>query len=84
MSVTLHLENFGDLKFELHCKEAPLACRNFLALCAKGYYNGTKFHRNIRGFIIQGGDPLGTGKGGKSIYPTESGFFHDEIMDSAA
>ena len=81
MSVTLHLEGFGDLKFELHCKEAPLACRNFLSLCAKGYYTGTKFHRNIRGFILQGGDPAGTGKGGESIYPTESKFFSDEICE---
>ncbi len=52
MSVTLHLDGFGDLKFELYCKEAPLACRNFLALCAKGYYDKSKFHRNIKGFIL--------------------------------
>ena len=81
MSVTLHLEGFGDLKFELQCKEAPMACRNFLSLCAKGYYNESKFHRNIRGFILQGGDPTGTGKGGESIYPTENKFFHDEISE---
>ena len=81
MSVTLHLEGFGDLKFELQCKEAPMACRNFLALSAKNYYSGTKFHRNIRGFIIQGGDPTGTGKGGESIYPTENKFFADEITE---
>lgn len=52
MSVTLHIELFGDLKFELFCQEAPKTCRNFLALCASGYYNGSKFHRNIRGFIL--------------------------------
>ena len=81
MAVTLHIEGFGDMKFELFCKEAPMACRNFLALSAKGYYNGSKFHRNIRGFILQGGDPTGTGKGGESIYPTESKFFHDELVE---
>jgi peptidyl-prolyl cis-trans isomerase-like 3 len=41
-----------------------------LALCAKGYYNNTIFHRNIKDFIIQGGDPTKTGKGGESIYGT--------------
>ena len=51
MSVTLHLP-LGDLKFELYCKESPMACRNFLGLCARNYYTGTKFHRNIKGFII--------------------------------
>ena len=81
MSVTVHLEDFGDMKFELHCKEAPLACRNFLALSAQGYYKNSKFHRNIRGFILQGGDPTGTGKGGESIYPTENKFFTDEISE---
>ncbi|TNV75402.1 hypothetical protein FGO68_gene5941 [Halteria grandinella] len=80
MSVTLHLnEPFGDLKFELYPKEAPLATRNFLSLCAQGTYNNTLFHRNIRGFLLQGGDPTNTGKGGASIYPTPDHYFHDEI-----
>ena len=52
MAVILHLENLGDLKFELFIDEAPNACKNFLALAASDYYNGTKFHRNIKGFII--------------------------------
>ena len=68
MSLTIHIEDFGDMKFELYCLEAPITCRNFLSLAASGYYNGTKFHRNIKGFILQGGDPTGTGKGGESIY----------------
>ena len=51
MSVTLHT-NLGDLKIELFCEHTPLASKNFLALCAKGYYNDTLFHRNIKGFII--------------------------------
>ncbi|KAI9748014.1 MAG: Peptidyl-prolyl cis-trans isomerase cyp10, partial [Candelina submexicana] len=49
---------------------------NFLALCASSYYDGTTFHRNIRGFIVQGGDPTGKGKGGSSIYGSD---FEDEI-----
>ncbi|TXG62717.1 hypothetical protein EZV62_009711 [Acer yangbiense] len=52
---------------------------NFLALCASGYYDGTIFHRNIKGFMIQGGDPTGTGKGGTSIWGKK---FNDEIRES--
>lgn len=53
-SVTLHT-NFGAIKLELYCAEAPRACENFLALCASNYYDSTLFHRNIKGFMIQGG-----------------------------
>jgi len=67
MSVTLKTSH-GKVKIELFCEEAPLASKNFLALCASGYYDNTIFHRNIKGFMVQGGDPTGTGKGGKSIY----------------
>ena len=66
-SVTLHT-SLGDLKLELRCDATPLACENFLALAASGRYDNTPFHRNIKGFMIQGGDPTGTGKGGKSIF----------------
>lgn len=68
--------NFGPLNFELHCDLVPKACENFLRLCASGYYNGTKFHRSIRNFMIQGGDPTGTGMGGKSVWETT---FEDEF-----
>lgn len=67
MALTVHTSH-GDMKIELFCSKAPKCCRNFLALAASGYYNNTIFHRNIRGFILQGGDPTGTGKGGESIY----------------
>uniref|UniRef100_A0A674PAR6 Spliceosome-associated protein CWC27 homolog n=1 Tax=Takifugu rubripes TaxID=31033 RepID=A0A674PAR6_TAKRU len=58
----------GDIDIELWSKEAPKACRNFVQLCMEGYYNGTIFHRVVQDFIIQGGDPTGTGTGGESIY----------------
>lgn len=82
MSVTLHT-TCGDVKIELYCEFVPKTANNFLALCASGYYDDTIFHRNIKGFMIQGGDPTGTGKGGKSIYNAETnGKFEDEIVDS--
>ena len=67
MSVTLHCE-VGDIKIELYCEQCPKTCENFLALCASDYYNGCLFHRNIKGFMVQTGDPTGTGKGGQSIW----------------
>ncbi|XP_008421603.1 spliceosome-associated protein CWC27 homolog [Poecilia reticulata] len=58
----------GEIDIELWSKEAPKACRNFVQLCMEGYYDGTIFHRVVPDFIIQGGDPTGTGTGGESIY----------------
>ncbi|KAI8322687.1 cyp10l [Martensiomyces pterosporus] len=75
MSVTLHTD-VGDLKLEVFCDEVPKAAENFLALCASGYYDGTLIHRNIRGFMVQMGDPTGTGKGGTSIWGRP---FEDEV-----
>ena len=75
MSVTLHT-NLGDLKIEIYCDTVPRTSFNFLALCASGYYDHTQFHRNVKGFMVQGGDPSGTGKGGDSIW---GGKFADEI-----
>ncbi|XP_015908500.1 peptidyl-prolyl cis-trans isomerase-like 3 isoform X2 [Parasteatoda tepidariorum] len=77
MSVTLHTD-VGDLKIELFCEQCPKACENFLALCASDYYDGCVFLRNIKGFIIQTGDPTGTGKGGLSIWGKK---FEDELKD---
>ncbi|KAG6432376.1 hypothetical protein SASPL_103952 [Salvia splendens] len=78
MSVTLHT-NLGDIKCEIFCDEVPRTAENFLALAASGYYDGTIFHRNIKGFMIQGGDPTNTGKGGTSIWGKK---FNDEIRES--
>ncbi|XP_074603239.1 spliceosome-associated protein CWC27 homolog [Brevipalpus obovatus] len=68
--------SLGDIEIELWTKETPKACRNFIQLCMEGYYDGTIFHRVIKKFIAQGGDPTGTGLGGESIYGE---FFKDEI-----
>ena len=75
MSVTLHTD-LGTLKLEIYCDIVPRTSFNFLALAASGYYDNTLFHRNIKGFMLQGGDPTGTGKGGESIW---GGKFNDEI-----
>jgi cyclophilin family peptidyl-prolyl cis-trans isomerase len=64
------------VKLEIFCDSVPRTAFNFLALAASGYYDGTLFHRNVRGFMVQGGDPTGTGKGGESIW---GGKFPDEI-----
>ncbi|KAN0047606.1 hypothetical protein ACTA71_001989 [Dictyostelium dimigraforme] len=60
--------NLGDLNIQLHCDLAPKACENFLLLSESGYYNGVTFHRLIKNFMIQGGDPTGSGSGGQSIW----------------
>jgi cyclophilin family peptidyl-prolyl cis-trans isomerase len=56
--------NFGDIEVELLPKDAPLAVNNFVFLANQGFYDGVKFHRVVKGFVIQGGDPTGTGAGG--------------------
>lgn len=60
--------NAGKIKINLFPEVAPKACENFKKLVKKGYYNGTIFHRVIKKFMIQGGDPTGTGMGGSSIW----------------
>ena len=67
----------GDILLELFAKQTPLTSRNFIQLCLDGYYNNTIFHRLVPGFVIQGGDPTGTGEGGEAIYP--GGLFEDEF-----
>ncbi|MBA7505949.1 hypothetical protein ES706_04629 [subsurface metagenome] len=56
--------NFGDIEVQLFPEEAPLAVNNFVFLARQGFYDGIKFHRVVKDFVIQGGDPTGTGAGG--------------------
>lgn len=58
----------GTVRFVLYPQYAPLAVTNFCTLAQQGYYNGTLFHRVVAGFVVQGGDPGGTGLGGDSIW----------------
>ncbi|MBS0935871.1 peptidylprolyl isomerase [Lactiplantibacillus plantarum] len=60
--------NFGDIKVQLFPKQAPKSVENFVGLAHKGYYDGIIFHRVIPDFMIQGGDPTGTGMGGESLW----------------
>ncbi len=58
----------GDIHLELYWNEAPKTCYNFQELSRTGYYKNCIFHRIVKDFMIQGGDPTGTGRGGVSIY----------------
>lgn len=69
----------GNIEITLKPEVAPKACENFLALVNKNYYNGITFHRVIKNFMIQGGDPTGTGAGGESIWGKS---FEDECKPS--
>lgn len=66
----------GAITIELYTEHAPKTCQNFSTLASRNYYNGTIFHRIIPNFMIQGGDPTGTGRGGSSIFGDK---FEDEI-----
>lgn len=77
MAPTVRLDTtMGPVIVELYDSHAPKTCKNFLTLAQRGYYNGVVFHRIIPDFMIQGGDPSGTGRGGSSIYGEK---FEDEI-----
>jgi len=79
MHATLETDK-GSMDIEFLAADAPKAVENFRLLAEKGYYNGLKFHRIIRGFMIQGGDPKGDGTGGESAW---GGTFADEINRSS-
>lgn len=80
-NATIVLEtNQGNIEIQLaYSKVAPLACENFYSLVKKGYYNGTVFHRVIKNFMLQGGDPTATGTAGQSIWNKP---FEDEVDPS--
>ena len=71
--------NMGTIEIELFEKQTPRTVGNFVGLANKGYYNGIIFHRVIENFMIQGGDPTGTGRDGESFYGKK---FEDEIVAS--
>jgi cyclophilin family peptidyl-prolyl cis-trans isomerase len=73
--------NKGTIRFELLEEDAPKTTENFIKLAESGYYDGIIFHRVIKGFMIQGGDPTGTGRGGQSAW---GGRFDDEIDATSA
>ncbi|KAI1952767.1 Peptidyl-prolyl isomerase cwc27 [Ophidiomyces ophidiicola] len=88
-SATLHT-TVGPIQISLFAKQTPLACKNFLQHCLDGYYTNTTFHRVVPGFVVQAGDPTGTGSGGSAIYddaeferdprdPSQKIVFGDEI-----
>jgi len=79
MTVAVIKTNMGTIEIELFAKETPKTVENFIGLANKGYYNGVIFHRVIDNFMIQGGDPTGTGRGGDSFW---GGKFADEIVPS--
>ena len=76
--VTLKTD-MGDIKIMLFPQAAPLAVENFVTHCENGYYDGLTFHRILQEFVIQGGDPLGNGTGGESIWNTN---FQDEVSSN--
>lgn len=77
MTVAIMKTNMGTIEIELFADQTPKTVENFVGLANKGYYNGVIFHRVIKDFMIQGGDPTGTGRGGESLW---GGKFEDEIV----
>ena len=73
---TIHIKNYGDVKVKFFEEVAPKAVENFVTHAREGYYNGVTFHRGINEFMIQGGDPLGNGTGGESIWGAD---FEEEL-----
>eukprot|EP00982_Pelagococcus_subviridis_P003611 27141-Pelagococcus_subviridis.AAC.1 len=73
----------GDIVVDLYTDECPNATKNFLKLCKMKYYNNVLFHRVTKDFVLQTGDPTGTGQGGDSVYKhlygDQARFFPDEI-----
>lgn len=77
MTVAIIQTNMGTIELELFADKTPKTVENFVGLANKGYYNGVIFHRVIDNFMIQGGDPTGTGRGGQSLW---GGKFADEFV----
>lgn len=78
MIADIVIDGFGTIRIKLFSEQAPLAVENFVTHAKAGYYDGITFHRVIEDFMIQGGDPTGTGSGGESIWKE---MFQDELSD---
>lgn len=81
-SIAVMVTTKGTVKIRLFPDQAPKAVENFIALSEEGYYNGVEFHRVVPNFVIQGGDPTGTGAGGESSFSKsegDPGYFEDEF-----
>jgi peptidyl-prolyl cis-trans isomerase-like 1 len=76
-TVAIIKTNMGTIEIELFADKTPKTVENFVGLAEKGYFNGIIFHRVIKNFMIQGGDPTGTGRGGASFW---GGKFEDEFV----
>lgn len=76
--VVMEIAGFGEIKFRMFPEAAPKAVENFMTHAENGYYDGVTFHRVMNDFMIQGGDPTGTGAGGESIWGKE---FEDECNE---
>lgn len=79
--VTITMKDGGVMKLELYPDVAPITVNNFVELTQKGFYNGLIFHRVIKGFMIQGGDPEGTGCGGPG-YSIKGEFAHNGVENN--
>ncbi len=80
--IRMIIEEYGEIELELFPGIAPKTVENFLSLIKKGFYDGLTFHRIIQGFMIQGGDPFGTGMGGSSqtiVGEFDSNGFHNPL-----
>lgn len=76
--------NFGDIVVQLFPEDAPIAVNNFVFLARQGFYDGVKFHRVMKGFVIQGGDPTGTGTGGPGYKFADEEVTRDYIAGTLA
>ncbi len=79
--IVLKIKDFGEVKLELDYVNAPITCANFVDLVNKGFYNGLTFHRIIKNFMIQGGDPLGNGTGGPG-FNIKGEFIHNGVNNN--
>ena len=82
-TATIQTSN-GDVVIDLFPEEAPLSVNNFVFLAREGFYNNVKFHRIIKGFMIQGGDPTGTGAGGPGYQFSDEEVTRDYVRGTLA